>query len=67
MTDKRYLAELDVDELRVLLRDAKRRAVLLEVALQRRVCSHHLVERPVSGPRDNGQHEFVCSKCGSVY
>ena len=67
MPDKRYLAELDVDEIRVLLRDAKRRAVLLEVALQRRVCTHHFVERPVSGPRDNGQHEFVCSKCGSVY
>ena len=70
MPDKRSLHELHTAEIRVLIKDAKRRVVLLEEALQereRRSCAHAFIERPVSGPRDNGEREYVCTKCGFIY
>ena len=70
MPDKRHLSEMDAAEIRVLVKDAKRRVVLLEEALQereRRSCAHAFIERPVSGPRDNGEREYVCTKCGFIY
>ena len=67
MPDKRDNSELDVDELHDLLRLTKRRVVMLEAELKRRDCNHHFVFQHVSGPRDNGEHELVCSKCGLTH
>ena len=70
MPDKRKLHEMHAAEIRTLIKDAKRRVVLLEEALQereRRSCTHTFIARPVSGPRDNGEHEHVCTKCGFIY
>ena len=68
MPDKRHSSDLELDELRTLLRYTKRRVTLIEAELHRRACTHSFAFRPVSGPRDNGEHgEFVCSKCGAVY
>ena len=67
MPDKRDSSELDVDELRAVLHVAKRRAAMLEAELKRRECNHHFVFQHLSGPRDNGEHELVCSKGGITY
>ena len=67
MPDKRHSSEMALAELRILLRDTKRRATMLEAELQRRTCIHSFAARDVSGPRDNGEHEYVCTNCGIVY
>ena len=70
MPDKRNIHEMHAAEIRVLIKDAKRRVVLLEEVLQERVrrsCAHTFIARPVSGPRDNGEREHVCTKCGFIY
>ena len=67
MPDKRHSSEMALDELRILLRDTKRRVVVLEAELKRRTCVHSFAVRHVNGPRDNGEHEYVCSNCGIVY
>ena len=67
MSGKRHLSEMDVEELRVRLQDAKRRAVLIENELQIRTCDHTFEARHVSGPRDNNEYEYICSKCGLIY
>ena len=67
MSGKRHLSEMDVEELRVRLQDAKRRALLIENELQRRMCDHTFEAHHVSGPRDNNEYEYICSKCGLIY
>ena len=67
MSGKRHLSEMDVEELRVRLQDAKRRTVLIENELQRRTCDHTFEARHVSGPRDNNEYEYVCTSCGLSY
>ena len=67
MPGKRDNSELDVDQLRAELQVTKRRATMLEAELKRRTCNHNFEFRHVSGPRDNGEHELVCSKCGLTY
>ena len=70
MPGSRHISEMGTAKFRTLIKDAKRRAVLLEEALQereRRSCAHAFIERPVSGPRDNGEREYVCTKCGFIY
>ena len=67
MSGKRHLSEMDVEELKLCLQDTKRRAVLIENELQRRTCDHTFEARHVSGPRDNNEYEYTCSKCGLIY
>ena len=68
MPDKRRSSDMELEELRNLLRDTKRRVVVLEAELKRRTCVHSFAYRPVSGPRDNGEHgEYMCSYCGAAY
>ena len=61
---------MGTDEINVLIKDAKRKLSLHECALRDRarpMCAHNFVERPVRGPRDNGEFECVCTKCGLIY
>ena len=47
---KRNLSEMGAAEIRVLLRDARRRAAVIEDELQRRTCVHTFEVCHVSGP-----------------
>ena len=72
MVDKR-LPEMDVDELRALITETKTHLKTLLKTLkecqdrERHTCTQHNFVERVSGPRDNGEHEYVCSVCGLVY
>ena len=67
MPDKRRAPDMCAEELRVHIRDVKRRAVLIEEALERLTCAHSFEARHASGPRDNNEFEYVCKHCGLIY
>ena len=68
MTSKRY-AHHAIVELRALLQAAKEKVARVEELLERDepACHHADRVRVVpSGPRDNGEFWYVCSRCGDV-
>ena len=71
MVTKRRDPETDLAEsrdLRIKLRRAANEIqgalAMLEQTLPHSACIHNFRKRPVSGPRDNGEYEYVCTKCG---
>ena len=70
MPHKRQLSEMDTNEITDIINDMKRQLTFYEGVLRKRarpICAHKFVERPVSGPRDNGEFEYVCTECGRTY
>ena len=61
-----------IGELLAMLRKARRRVRRLEMLLQMAErqamsrCDHDWVQEYPSGPRDNGERWFRCSKCGTT-
>ena len=60
-----------IGELLAMLRKARRRVRRLEMLLQMAErqamsrCDHVWEKEYPSGPRDNGEYWYVCSKCGN--
>ena len=61
-----------IGELLAMLRKARRRVRRLEMLVQMAErqamsrCDHDWVKEYPSGPRDNGERWFRCSKCGTT-
>ena len=61
-----------IRKLTARLRAARRRVRRLEMLLvlaEREAaarCEHEWIREFPSGPRDNGEHWYVCSKCGTT-
>ena len=71
MVTKRRHSETDLAETREfqikLLRAANEiqgALAMLEQTLPHSDCIHNFRKCPVSGPRDNGEYEYVCTNCG---